>query len=84
MMIEKQASSARTLRTLAIDVRCIQEADIRDSSFVIHLTFISSLPVISHLLLSEDLVTVGLRGSSWKSEHWNLIAFFKLYLKMEG
>ena len=54
MRIGQQASLARTLETLAIDVCCIQETRIQDSSSVLRLTSPTTPHVKFHLRLSGD------------------------------
>ena len=54
MRIGQQAGLARTLETLAIDVCCLQETRIQDSSTIIRLTPPSNQSVMFHLRLSGD------------------------------
>uniref|UniRef100_A0A183BEW0 Kinesin motor domain-containing protein n=1 Tax=Echinostoma caproni TaxID=27848 RepID=A0A183BEW0_9TREM len=54
MRIGQQACLARTLETLTIDVCCIQETRIQDSSSTIRLTSPSNPSVKFHLRLSGD------------------------------
>ncbi|VDP94945.1 unnamed protein product, partial [Echinostoma caproni] len=54
MHIGQQAGLARTLETLTIDVCCIQETRIQDSSFIIRLKSPSNPSVKFHLRLSGD------------------------------
>ena len=64
MRIGQQAGLARTLQSLAIDVCCIQETRIQDSSSIIRLTPPSDPSVKFHLRLSGDseAATSGLAG----------------------